>query len=138
VHDPVQFTTDTSAFNCDLFAGFLTERHHESNEFERFEQAVIVLVVNNDVVIRRQKLLADTRQCLLVKLLPISLQQEELKEVIGQHNKDDLIDNHRKGTGGKMGQIAKAFELSIPFLSRDTQMVLLLSPAWVLNLFRVD
>ena len=94
MHDPVQFTTDTSAFNCDLFACFLTERHHESNEFERFEQAVIVLVVNNEVIIRRQKLLADTRQGLLVELLAPSLQQEELKEVVGQHDKDDLVDDH--------------------------------------------
>jgi hypothetical protein len=60
----------------------LLERHHEANEFEGSEQAVVVLVVNKDVIIRRQKLLADTRQGLLVKLLPTSLQQEELKEVI--------------------------------------------------------
>ena len=138
MHAPVQFTTDTSAFNCDLFACFLTERHHEPNEFEGSEQAVVVLIVDKDVVIRRQKLLSDTRQCLLVKLLPTSLQQEELKEVIGQHNKDDLIDNHRKGTGGKMGQVVKTFELTIPLFSRDTQMVLLLSLAWVLNVLRID
>ena len=138
MHDPVQFTTDTSAFCCDLFAGFLTERHHEPNEFERSEQAVVVLIVDNDVVIRRQKLLADTRQCLLVKLLSSAMQQVDLKEVIGQHNKDDLIDDHREGPRGEMGQVVKAFELSIPLLRRDAQMVLLLSPAWFLNLLVVD
>ena len=93
---------------------------------------------SGDIVIRRQELLADTRQCLLVKLLTSPLQQEELKEVIGQHDKDDLIDNHREGTGGEMGQVAKAFELTIPLFSRDTQMVLLLSLAWVLNVLRVN
>jgi hypothetical protein len=36
-------------------------------------------------------------------------QQIDLKEVIGKHNKDDLVDNHREGPGGKMGQVAKAF-----------------------------
>jgi hypothetical protein len=58
-HDSVQLTTDAPAFGCDLFACFLTERHHKSNEFERSEQAVVVLPVDNDVVIRRQKLLTD-------------------------------------------------------------------------------
>ena len=136
-HDSVQLTTDPAAFGGDLFACFLLERHHESNEFERSEQAVVVLVVDNDVVIRRQKLLADTRQGLLVKLLPSSLQQEELKEIIGQHDKDDLINHHREGPRGEVGQVVKAFELAIPLFRGDSQMVLLLGLAWVLNLLGV-
>ena len=108
IQGAIQFTTDPFAFGCDFFARFLAKFHHEPNEFERAEQAVIVLVVDDDVVIRRQKLLADVRECLLVKLLPSLLHQVELKEVISQHDKDDLIDNHREGTGGEMGQVVKA------------------------------
>jgi len=36
------------------------------------------------------------------------LQQVEWKEVIGQQDKGDLIDNHREGTGGEMGEVVKA------------------------------
>ncbi len=115
-HDSVQLPTDPAAFGCDFFACFFVERYHESNEFERSEQAVVVLGVDKDVVIRRQKLLADTGQGLLVQLLPPSLQQEELEEVIGQHDKDDLIDDHREGPRGEMGQVVKALELTIPLL----------------------
>ena len=74
----------------------------------------------------------------MVELLPLSLQQEELKEVIGQHEKDDLVDTLREDARGKMGQFAKAFELTISLFLRDSQMILLLSPAWVLNLLGVD
>src|SRR3990170_4567754 len=137
-HDPVQLTTDPSAFGRDLFTCLFTERHHQPNELEGSEQTVVVLVVDNDVVIRRQKLLADTRQCLLIEILPSSLQQVELKKVISQHDKGDLIDNHREGTGGKMGQVVKAFELTIPFLCGGAQMILLLSLARVLDLLGVD
>ena len=136
--DVYQLTTDPFAFGCDLFARFLTELHHEPNEFEGAEQTVIVLVVDDDGVLRRQKLLADVRECLLVKLLACPLHQEELKEVISQHDKDDLIDNHREGTGGEMGQIIKAFKLSISLFYRGAQMVFLLTLDWVSNLLGVD
>ena len=115
-HDSVQLTTDPAAFGCDFFTCFFVEHYHESNEFERSEQAVVVLGVDNDVVIRRQKLLADTRQGFFVQLLPSSFQQEELEEVISQHDKDDLIDDHREGPRGEMGQVVKALELAIPLL----------------------
>jgi hypothetical protein len=65
----IQLTTDPFAFGCDLFARFLTKFHHKPNEFERAEQTVIVLVVDDDVVIRRQKLLADIRESFLVNLI---------------------------------------------------------------------
>jgi len=52
----------------------------------------------------------------LVQLLASSLQQEELEEVIGQHDKDDLIDDQRIGSRGEMGQVVKALELTIPLL----------------------
>ncbi len=118
MHSPVQLTTDASAFSCDLFACFLTERHHEPHEFKRCKQSVVVLVVNKDVVIRREKLLADTGQCLLVELLTSPMQQVELKEVIGQLDKDHLIDDHGERARGKVGQVAKALELPISLLLR--------------------
>ncbi len=62
-----QLTTDPFAFGCDLFARILSELYHEPNEFERAEQTIIVLVVDDDVVIRRQKLLADVREGLLLR-----------------------------------------------------------------------
>jgi len=137
--DSVQFTTDPSAFGCDLFACFLTEHHHESNEFEGSEQAVVVVLpINHDVVIRRQKLLTDTREGLLVKFLTSLTQQIDLKKVIGQHDKDDLVDDHREGSGGKMGQVAKTLELTIPLLCGGTQMVLLPGLTWILDLLGVD
>ncbi|MDI6754565.1 MAG: hypothetical protein QME78_09255 [Thermodesulfobacteriota bacterium] len=51
-HDSVQLPTDPAAFGCDFFACFFVERYYKSNEFERSEQAVVVLGVDNDVVIR--------------------------------------------------------------------------------------
>jgi len=83
-------------------------------------------------------LLPDMRKCLLVKLLIFPFQQKELKKVIGQHDKDDLIDHHREGTGGEMGQVVKALKLPISLLDGGAQMVLLLALPWVLNLLGVD
>ena len=74
----------------------------------------------------------------MVQFLTPLTQQIDLKEVIGQHDKDDLIGDHREGPGGKMGQVAKTLELTIPFLGGGTQMVLLLGLAWVPNLLGVD
>ncbi|MBW2031027.1 MAG: hypothetical protein JRJ31_18360, partial [Deltaproteobacteria bacterium] len=56
-------------FSRDLFACLLLEGHHEANEFIGGKETIVILVVNNNVVIGRQKLLADTRQGLVVKLL---------------------------------------------------------------------
>ena len=116
MHGPVELTADPSAFGCDFFACLLMQRHHEANEFKRCKQSVVILIVNNDVVIRREKLLADTGQCLLVELLTSPMQQVDLKEVIGQHDKDHLIDDHGESARGKVGQVAKALELPISFL----------------------
>ena len=69
LHQPVQFTTNASAFGCYLFASLFPEHHHKSNEFERSEQTVVVLPIDNDVIIRREKLLTDTGEGLLVQLL---------------------------------------------------------------------
>jgi len=73
----------------------------------------------------------------VVQLLTSLMQQIDLKEVIGQHNKDDLVDHHREGPGGKMGQVAKAFELTIPFLGGGTQSVILTGLTWILDLFGI-
>ena len=62
----IQLTADPLAFSGDLFARFLSERHGKPDKLERFEQAVIVLIVDNDVVVFRQELLADERECLLI------------------------------------------------------------------------
>ena len=137
-HDSIQLTTDPSAFGCDLFTCLLMKRHHKSDKFERSEQTVVALVVDNDVVIGRQKLLTDTRERLLVQFLASSLQQVKLKKIIGQHNKDDLIDDHGEGTRSEMGQVVEALELTIPLFGRGTQMVLLLGLAWILNLLRIN
>jgi hypothetical protein len=51
LHQSVQLTTYPLAFGCNLFACFFVKRHHEANEFEGSEQAVVVLVVNKDVVV---------------------------------------------------------------------------------------
>ena len=81
LHQPIELTTDAPAFGCDLFARLLPQHHHKSDEFERFEQTIVILPVNNDVIIRRQKLLSDTRESLLVQLLASLTQQIDLKEV---------------------------------------------------------
>ena len=138
MHGAVELTADPSAFGCDLYACLLMERHHEPNEFKRSKKSVVILVVNKDVVIRREKLLADTGQCLLVELLTSPMQQVELKEVIGQHDKDHLIDDHGERARGKVGQVAKALELPISLLGGDTQVVLLLGLVRVFYLPGVD
>jgi len=51
LHQSVQFTTNASAFGCDLFACFFSEHDHKSNEFERTEQAVVILPVDDDIII---------------------------------------------------------------------------------------
>ena len=79
-----------------LFAVFLSEHHHKSQEVKRFEQTVVILPIDNDVIIRRQKLLADTREGLLVQLLTSLTQQIDLKEVLGQILKDTLINDRKK------------------------------------------
>ena len=68
------------------------------------------------MVIRRQKLLADTGQRLLVKFLAPPMQQVDLKEVVGQHNKHHLIGDHGESTGGKVGEVAETLQLPISFL----------------------
>src|SRR4030042_91192 len=60
LHQSVQFTTNASAFGCYLFASLFPEHHHKSNEFEGSEQSVVILPIDNDVIIRRKKLLTDT------------------------------------------------------------------------------
>ena len=126
MHGPVELTTDPSACSCDLYACLLMERHHEPNEFKGCKQSIVILVVNKDVVIRREKLLADMGQCVSVKLLTSPMQQVDLKEGIGQHDKEHLVDDHGEGARGKAGQVAKALELPISLLGGDTQGVLLL------------
>ena len=138
VHDPVELTTDPSAFSCDLYACLLLQRHHEPNEFKGCKQSIVILVVNKDVVIRREKLLADTGQGLLVELLTSPMQQVDLKEVIGQHDKDHLIDDHGERARGKVGQVAETLELPISLLGGDTQVVLLLGQVRLLHLPGVD
>ena len=59
-------------------------------------------------------------------------------KVIGQHDKDDLIDDHRESTGGKMGQAAKSLELTISFLCRGTQSILLSGLPWILYRLGMD
>jgi len=53
-HDAIQFTTDTSALLSYLVASLLMERDYKSNDFERLEQSIIVLIVNNYMTVRRQ------------------------------------------------------------------------------------
>ena len=66
MHRAVQFTPNAAAFSRDLFARFLTARYHKPNGFEQPKQAVVILLLDNDKVIQRQKLLANTRQGLLI------------------------------------------------------------------------
>jgi hypothetical protein len=51
LHQPVQFTTNASTFGCDLFACFFPEHDHQSNEFERTEQTVVILPIDEDIII---------------------------------------------------------------------------------------
>src|SRR5512139_2525269 len=116
LHPFVPFAADAAALGGNFWACLLAEHHPKSNEFERGEKPVVILPVDHDWVIGRQKLLADPGESLLVQILPSLAQQIDLKKVIGQHNKDDLVDDQREGPGSKMGQVAKAFEWTIPFL----------------------
>jgi hypothetical protein len=138
LHQPAQFTTNASAFGCYPFASLFPEHHQKSNEFERSEQTIVILSIDDDVIIRRQKLLTDSREGLLVQILTFLMQQVGLREIIGQHDKDDLIDDHRESTGGKTGQVSEIFELTVPLLCRGTQPILLPGLPWILNLLGID
>jgi len=40
-------------------------------------------------------------KCLIIELLASLTQKVELKEFIAKHDKNDLVDHHGKGAGGK-------------------------------------
>ncbi len=66
IHEGIQFTTDTTALLSYLLAWLLSQFRHKLNQFKRSEQSIIILIVNDYMVVRRQQLLTDIRQCLLV------------------------------------------------------------------------
>ena len=101
-HGSVQLTTETSAFSRYLLACLITQRRYSFCEFERSKQAIVVLAVNDYVIVRGQQLLTYTRRCSFIKLLAPLAQKIELKQVIAKHDKDDLVDHHRKGAGGEI------------------------------------
>ena len=63
----------------------------------------------------------------MVQLLTVPMQEIDLKQVVGEHDKDHLIDHQGESARGKAGQIAKALELPIALLDGDPQVVVLLS-----------
>jgi len=68
--------------------------YYKPNQFKRPEQGIIVLIVDNHMIVRRQQLLTDTWQRLLVQLLASFPQQVELEQIIGKHCENDLICVH--------------------------------------------
>jgi len=54
IHEAAQFTADTTAFAGNFFAGLLGKLHYESNELKWPKHAIVVLMVHDYVVIRRQ------------------------------------------------------------------------------------
>src|SRR4030042_1175543 len=116
IQGAIHLPADSVAFGCDLFARVLSKGHGKADEFKGSEPPEIVLIIDNDVVIGREKLLADPDKGLVVELLAPVLDQVKLQEVIRQHDEDDLIDCYREGTGSEMGQIVKALELTIALL----------------------
>ena len=72
LHQSVQLPSDAAAFGCNLLARLLLKHHHKSNKFERCEEAVVILPVDQDVIIRRQKLLTNPWEGLLVQILTSS------------------------------------------------------------------
>lgn len=57
LHDFSQLATDAATLLCDLLSCLLRELHYEPNKFKRFEQAIVVLPVNDDVIIGGKQLL---------------------------------------------------------------------------------
>jgi hypothetical protein len=82
LYQSIQLPSDPAAFGGNLLACLLLQHHHKSNEFERCEEPVVILPVDNDIVIRRQKLLLDSWEGLLVQILTPLAQQIDLEEVI--------------------------------------------------------
>ena len=101
-HEFSQLTADTSAFLCDLLSCLLRKFHYESDEFKRFEQAIVVLPINNDVIIGGKQLLTDMWLWLFREVLFSLAQQVELKQIVSQHDKNGLVDNHGESARGKM------------------------------------
>lgn len=114
--------------------------HHRASlcEFERGKQAVVILAVNNYMIVRGQQLLTYTRRCSFIELLAPLAQEIELKQVIAKHDKDDLVDHHRKGAGGEMSEIAKALKLTVSLLCGRSKMVCLVRLAGILDILSVD
>ena len=50
--------------------------------------------------------------------------QVQLQQTVGQRHKDHLVDNQRQGPGLEIGQIPKALQLTMTFLNRWPQPVL--------------
>ena len=66
IHEGIQLTTDTAALLGYLLAWLFTELYYKLNKLKRSEEAIVVLIVNDYMVVRRQQLLTDIRQGLLV------------------------------------------------------------------------
>jgi len=65
-------------------------------------------------------------------------QEIELKQVIAKHDKDALVDRHRKGAGGEISEIAKALKLTVSLLCGRSEMVFLMCLGRVLDILSVD
>ena len=66
IHEGIQLTTDTAALLGYLLARLFSEFYYELNDLKRSEHAIVVLMVHDYMVARRQQLLTDIRQRLLV------------------------------------------------------------------------
>ena len=125
LHDFGQLTADAAALLCDLLSCFLRELHYESDKFKRFEQSIVVLPVNDDVIVAGKQLLTDMRHGFFRELLFSLAHEVELKKVVSQHDKDNLVDNQGKSARGKMSQVAEAFELTASLFCGGSKMVFL-------------
>ena len=54
-------------------------------------------------------------------------EQVDLEKVVGKHDKDNLLDDHGKGAGGKLRQVAETLELSVSFFDFRTDRIIVSS-----------
>ena len=138
IHECIQLPTDTAALPGYLFAGLFREFYYELNKLKRPEQGIIVLIVNDYVVVRRKQLLTYMRGRLAVQLPTFLSKKVELKQIIGEHGKNDLIGDHRKGARSKLSQINKTLELTVSLFGGNPKMIFLPLFSWIFDILGVN
>ena len=94
----VELAMKPPTFVADFHAGFFGQHDADTEQFGGSEQSVVVLVIDDDMVGRGQKLLSNGRRRFVGQILAAFASQKKLKQIESQKDENDLVDNHREGS----------------------------------------